>query len=125
MTTKKTTTAPKKETVAKAVEAVQGKEEAVKAAPAKAEKAPVKKAAPKKAAAKTAKAEKAEVSQNVYIQFAGKEILVSGLQEQVKNAWVEQGHRAASVKSVDLYVKPEEHAAYYVINGKETGRIEL
>lgn len=35
------------------------------------------------------------------------------------------GHRASSIKTLDLYVKPEDGAAYYVINGKETGKIEL
>ena len=113
------------------------KDEAVKAAPAKEavkeEKAPVKKeAAPKKAAAKTTakttktvKTAKEAVSQNVYIQFAGKEVKTEDLVEQVKAAWAAEGHRASSIKSLELYVKPEDMAAYYVINGKVNGKLEL
>ena len=31
----------------------------------------------------------------------------------------------SSIKSLEVYVKPEDMAAYYVINGKENGKIEL
>ncbi len=82
-------------------------------------KAPVKKAAPKKAAVKK------ETSQNVYIQFEGKEVLTAEILEQVKETWKAEGHRVSSIKTLDIYVKPEEHAAYYVINGKTTGKVEL
>lgn len=102
-------------------------------APVKEEKAPAKKvAAPKKAAAKTtakttktAKTAKEAVSQNVYIQFAGKEVKTEDLVEQVKAAWAAEGHRASSIKSLEIYVKPEDAAAYYVINGKANGKIDL
>ena len=64
-------------------------------------------------------------SQNVYIQFAGKEVKTEELVEQVKALWTAQGHRVSSIKSLEVYVKPEDAAAYYVINGKENGKIEL
>ena len=97
--------------------------------PAKAE--PAKKTAAKKepakktAAKKTVKAEKPAVTQNIYVQFAGNEFLTSDLVAKVTENWVELGHRASSIKSLDLYVKPEDMAAYYVINGKESGKIAL
>ena len=78
----------------------------------------------KKAPAKKPAAKK-EASQNVYIQFDGKEVLTAEILEQVKEAWKAEGHRVSSIKSLDVYVKPEEHAAYYVINEKTTGRIAL
>ena len=105
-----------------------------KAAPVKAEaekketvkKETVKKETAKKTTArKTAKAEKPAAVHNVYVQFAGKEVLTSALTELVTEKWVAMGHRASSIKTLDLYVKPEDGAAYYVINGKETGKIEL
>jgi len=99
--------------------------EVQKAETVKAEKAPAKKAASKKAAATTETKAKKEKSQNVYIQFAGKEILTADILQQVKQAWIQEGHRVSSVKSLDVYVKPEESAAYYVINGKETGKVEF
>ena len=97
--------------------------------PAKAE--PAKKTATKKepakktAAKKTVKAEKPAVTQNIYVQFAGNEFLTSDLVAKVTENWVALGHRASSIKSLDLYVKPEDMAAYYVINGKESGKIAL
>lgn len=100
----------------------------VKAEIVKAEKKAEGKAEPKKREPKP-KAEKAEAKkeavQNVYVQFAGKEILTSALIKLVTEKWVALGHRASSIKSLDLYVKPEDSAAYYVINGKESGKIEL
>lgn len=128
--------------VSKESAATSAKAAAAKAAPAKEEKAPVKKTevkeekapakkaeAPKKAApkaaAKTTKTAKETVSQNVYVQFDGKEVKTEELVEQVKAIWTGEGHRASSIKSLEVYVKPEDAAAYYVINGKDTGKIEL
>lgn len=117
--------APKAENVK--IESVKAE---VKAEPAKAEapkaeakKAPAKRGPKPKTEAK--KAEKKEAVQNVYVQFAGKEISTAALTELVTEKWVALGHRASSIKSLDLYVKPEDSAAYYVINGKESGKIEL
>ena len=112
-----------KETVKEAPKA-EVKSEAVKAEAPKAEKKAEVKAAPKKRGPKP-KAEKKEAVQNVYVQFAGKEILTADLAAQVTEKWVALGHRASSIKELNLYVKPEDNAAYYVINGKESGKIEL
>ncbi len=112
-----------KETVKEAPKA-EVKAEAVKAEAPKAEKKAEVKAAPKKRGPKP-KAEKKEAVQNVYVQFAGKEILTADLAAQVTEKWVALGHRASSIKELNLYVKPEDSAAYYVINGKESGKIEL
>ena len=115
-----------KETVKEAPKA-EIKAEAVKAEAPKAEKKAEVKAAPKKRGPKpkTEKTEKKEAVQNVYVQFAGKEILTADLVAQVTEKWVALGHRASSIKELNLYVKPEDSAAYYVINGKESGKIEL
>lgn len=87
---------------------------AVKAPAKKAAKAPAKKTAAKAPAAK--KAAKAAV----YIQYAGFEKSVDEIVEAAKKA------ATVAVKDVAVYVKPEENAAYYVINGgEETGKIGL
>ena len=65
------------------------------------------------------------MTQNIYVQFAGKEIPTADLVAKATEEWVALGHRASSIKSLDLYVKPEDMAAYYVINGKESGKIAL
>lgn len=134
-TVKKTAPAKAAETAAALVKDAAEKAEPAKTAPVKEavkeDKAPAKKAAaPKKAAAKTtttktAKTVKEAASQNVYIQFAGKEVKTEELVEQVKAQWTAEGHRVSSIKSLEVYVKPEDNAAYYVINGKENGKVDL
>ena len=113
----------------KAEKPAETKAEPVKAEPAKktaAKKETAKKETAKKTTAKkTVKAEKPAVTQNVYVQFAGLEISTADLTAKVTEEWVALGHRASSIKSLDLYVKPEDMAAYYVINGKESGKIAL
>ena len=91
-------------------------------------KAPVKETKKdQKAPAKKPRAPKAPVqkTQKVFIQFGGMEWEVDSLLEQVKAAYVAQGHRASTIKHLALYVKPEEQKAYYVINGKESGSVDL
>lgn len=105
-----------KEAVKKADEV---KEEAVKAVAKTAEKA-----APAKAAAKTAA--KKEVKETVYLQYLGKEINKDDLMKQVKEIWTKQmKKKVGDMKSVTLYLKPEENMAYYVINEDVTGSIAL
>ena len=131
MTAKKATVSTKKAAATvkandpvKTAEPVKAETVKTEAAPA-AKKEAAKKETVKKAPAKKAPAKKAETVQKVYVQYGGKEILTSDLAEKATQIWVEMGHRASSIKSLELYVKPEDMAAYYVINGKDTGKIEL
>ena len=111
----------KKETAKK--EAPAKKEAAKKAAPAKKETA--KKAAPakKEAAKKEAPAKKAAAKKEaIYVQFAGKSYSNDELLKIAKDVWVyDMGQKAADMKSVEIYVKPEESMAYFVVNGTENG----
>lgn len=76
----------------------------------------------KKAAAKTAekKEVKAEVKSSVYVEFGSGQIDVQNIIRDVIAANSAEGGEAA--KTVDVYIKPEENAAYYVINGKSEGK---
>ena len=73
----------------------------------------VAKVAPKKEAAKAA----------VVLQFAGKEINADDIVKAAKKAYAESNK--AAVKNITVYVKPEDNAAYYVVNGDITGKIDL
>lgn len=113
------TTVPKAEEVKAEVKA-EVKEEAKKA-PAKketAKKAPAKKATPAKAA-------KAEIKTALYVQFAGNEATEADIIDKVKAAYVAEGHKESAIKEINLYVKPEEYAVYYVINDKAIGKVDL
>lgn len=94
------------------------KAEAVKAEPAKT----VKKAAPKKTTKAVAKKENTTV---VKVQFQNREADLQVVEERVKEQFAAEGHRPSSIKSLNIYVKPEEYSAYYVINEKYTGRVDL
>ena len=96
------------------------KETEVKAEAAKVEKkAPAKKAAAKKAPAKKAAAKK----ENVVVQFAGKEFDVDAVVEAAKADY--KANNKGAVRSLNVYIKPEDNAAYYVVNSKAEGKIEL
>lgn len=126
----KATAKPVAKTVAsKAVEAktaetktVEVKAPAAKA-PAKkaATKAPVKKAAAK-APAKKAATKAAAVTAVVNFQFAGKSYTTEDLVKIAKDVWVYDLNKdLKDFKTVELYVKPEESTAYYVVNEEVTG----
>ena len=119
-----------KEVVAKKAETVVKKaEETVKKAEETtvkaAAKTTAKKATKKAAAKKTAKAEKKELVPEVFVQFDGNEDVVANVIERAKEAFTADGHRASSIKSLKVYLKPEEYAAYYVINDTYAGKVNL
>lgn len=83
------------------------------------------KAVKKAAGRKTASARKA-VKETVYLQYLGKEINKDDLMKEIKEIWTKQMKKKVSdMKSVTIYLKPEENMAYYVINDDVTGNIEL
>lgn len=87
----------------------------------KAEKAE-KETAAKKSAARKTKAPEVEV----FFQYAGGGISANRLLDQVKAIHVSEGQKVSELQSIQLYIKPEESAAYYIINGQADGKkIEL
>ncbi len=60
----------------------------------------------------------------VYFQYESHETKQKDLSEKIERAYKEAGHKDA-IKHMDIYVKPEENAAYYVINENETGKVDL
>lgn len=56
-----------------------------------------------------------------YIEYYGKQIDESLLVKTAKSIWTKGGNKLADLKSLDLYVKPEENMAYYVFNGDISG----
>ena len=128
---KKTIKVTEKTTAAKAGEkAVKAVTETVKEAAKKVEEvtADTKKAV-KSTAAKTATktaAKKAVVKETVYLQYMGKEINKEDIMKNVKEVWTKElKNKVGDMKSVTLYLKPEENKAYYVINGDVTGIVEM
>ncbi|MDD6182683.1 MAG: DUF6465 family protein [Lachnospiraceae bacterium] len=91
-------------------------------------KATVKTAAKKTAQKKTTRkttTKKEPSSTEVFVEFYGQQSSVESVEERVKAAFVAEGHKAGTIKSLKIYLKPEEQAAYYVINDKFAGRVDL
>ena len=73
-----------------------------------------------------AKAAKKEAEQEMILQFGGREIKEKDLYERIQQIWIKgYGKKAEELKSLKVYVKPEEFTAYYVINDDVTGSIDL
>lgn len=109
---------------AETAESVVAKEEVKKETVKKA--APAKKAPAKKAPAKKAPVKKAEAKAVVHLQFDGKSYTNDDLIKIAKDVWkYDLGNKPADFKSVELYVKPEDSRAYYVVNGEITGSFAI
>ena len=54
----------------------------------------------------------------LYVQYQGRQISQEEAVEAVKAAWTGE-----PIKTLDLYVKPEDGAVYYVVNGGESGKL--
>ena len=141
---KKTATA-KPAAKTEAVKAVEVKDEvkteaaaAVKEAPKAAKKPAAKKTATKKAATKkttekttkttTAKTagRKAAAKSTVNVQFSGKSYTPEDWVKSAKDVWeYDLNRKPEDFKSVELYVKTEEHKVYYVINGEVSGDFNI
>ena len=60
---------------------------------------------------------------NVVLQYDGKSVDVEDVLKAAKNNW-KKDHKG-DVKELQLYLKPEESKAYYVINGQEAGAVDM
>lgn len=82
----------------------------------------------KKAAEKTTgrgrktAAKKAELKSDLYLQFGGNSYTQDELVKIAKDVWkYDLKQKVGDLESIELYVKPEEHAVYYVMNKDFTG----
>ena len=89
----------------------------------KAKKAPAKKATTEKKAPAKKAAAKAETV--ITLEFGDYTADMATVEEKVKAQFVAEGNKASAIKSLNIYVKPFENSAYYVINGDVTGRVDL
>ena len=90
---------------------------------AKKETAEKKETTAKKTTAKKETA-KAAVDSQVFIQTSYCEIAASDVIEKALNAYKEEGNKTKA-KNINVYIKPEENAAYYVVNDKIAGRVDI
>ena len=121
---KTTAKAAEKAVVEKAAEA----KEAVAETVAEVKTAAVKKTdEAKEAVKKTAKkVTKKAADVTITVEFAGRQAVITDLAAKAEAAY-KAINADAEINTLDIYVKPEENAAYYVVNGEGSAdfRIEL
>ena len=111
--------------VAKVTAAVAAETVTETAAEASAEK-PMKKPAAKKAAATkkpAAKIAMAAPTETVKIQFGADEYDFSEIKKSVEADY--KSKVKGRIKTVEIYIKPEDKAVYYVVNGDYSDKIDL
>ncbi|MBR1382614.1 MAG: hypothetical protein IJ555_02195 [Ruminococcus sp.] len=114
-------TAPVKETAAEALAEKPAKKTPAKKAATKA-KTPAK-AAEKKTPAKSKTAKSSDPKETVKVQFGGEEFDFANIKKAVEADY--KSKFKGKVKTIEIYIKPEDKAAYYVINGDFSDKVEL
>lgn len=84
--------------------------EVVKVAETEVKKAPAKKTPAKK----TAKPKEPTIT--AYIQYGGREVAISDIVNNIKE------NEGSDIKTLELYIKPEENAIYYIADGNVQGK---
>lgn len=66
-----------------------------------------------------------EVSPEVILQYRGYEVNMDEMTERVKEHYYAKGYKKGSINNLQIYAKPEEFTAYYVINDGVVGKVNL
>ncbi len=69
--------------------------------------------------------DKIEVTPEVVLQYREYEVNMEDVVERVKAHYVAKGHKRDSIVDLQVYVKPEDFTAYYVINDGVVGKVNL
>lgn len=64
-----------------------------------------------------------EAEANIILQFDFGEFVSKDLVEKCKQAY--KAENKTKIKSIDIYVKPSDKKAYYVVNDKSAGYVDL
>ena len=67
----------------------------------------------------------AKMKQQMFLQFNEQEVELSAVEDKVKKEWKDAGRKLTEIETLDIYVKPQEGKAYYVVNKEVEGKIEL
>ena len=63
---------------------------------------------------------------SVVLQYEGIDYVLSDLSKRCIDAWqTEQGKEGEGPDSFQMYLKPEEHKVYFVVNGYDTGSVDF
>ena len=67
----------------------------------------------------------ATAQKNIVIQFGNSERKTDDILKSIKEDAVSKGIQENDFSKVDVYVKPEEHKVFYVINDEVNGSVDF
>lgn len=68
---------------------------------------------------------KKEIDSEVILQYRNYEVNMDDVTERVKAHYYAKGYKKDSIENMQIYVKPEDFTAYYVINDGVVGKVNL
>lgn len=68
---------------------------------------------------------KKDISLEVILQYREYEVNMDAVTERVKAHYYAKGYPQDSIEDMQIYVKPEDFTAYYVINDGVVGKVGL
>ena len=64
------------------------------------------------------------MTNHVFVQTSYSEIVADDVIKKALEAYKAEGNKA-KVNNINVYIKPEENAAYYVVNDTVAGRVDI
>ncbi|MCH5259427.1 MAG: hypothetical protein J1F18_06735 [Lachnospiraceae bacterium] len=77
------------------------------------------------AAAEKDVASEKDAAPEVVLQYRGYEVDMDAVTERVKAHYYSKGYKKGSITNLQIYMKPEDFTAYYVINDGVVGKVNL
>ncbi len=65
------------------------------------------------------------IATDVILQYRDYELNMDDVTERIKAHYVVKRNIPESIENMQIYVKPEDFTAYYVINDREAGKVNL
>lgn len=115
----------KKELTENTMETEQKHEAEVSAAAGKDERTEVQAESGTEMKAEEPAAPEKETEPEVFLQYREYEVTIAAVTERVKAHYYAKGYPKDSIKDIQIYMKPEEFTAYYVINDGVVGKVNL
>ena len=66
-----------------------------------------------------------DAAPEVVLQYRGYEVDMEVVTDRVKAHYYSKGYKKGSINNLQIYMKPEEFTAYYVINDGVVGKVNL
>lgn len=76
------------------------------------------------AVSKAVNTEKADVKPEIFVEFGNAQVSIEKVAEDAKKKYAADGNKE-EIKSLKIYLKPEEQLAYYVINDTVSDKMDV